>query len=39
MKRCIVERTNKAGIKPEEQNKKSKSRWENIWNEIQLKEP
>ena len=39
MKRHIVERTNKAEIRPEEQNKKTDSRWENLWKEIQLKGP
>ena len=36
-KRYIVERTNKAEIRPEEQSKKAKSCRENLWNEIQLK--
>ena len=39
MKRHIVERTNKAEIRPEEQSEKTESRRENVWNEIQLKEP
>ena len=38
-RRYIVERTNKAEIRPEEQNKKTDSRWENLWKEIQLKGP
>ena len=33
----IVEKTNKAEIKPEEQSKKTESCWENLWKEIQLK--
>ena len=37
--RYIVERTNKADIRPEEQSKKMESRRENLWNEIQLKGP
>ena len=36
-KRYIVERTNKAGIRPEEQSEKAESCQENLWNEIQLK--
>ena len=39
IKRYIVERTNKAEIKPEEQSEKMETRWENLWNEIQLKGP
>ena len=39
IKKCIVERTNKAEIKPEEQSEKAKSCWDNSWNEIQLKGP
>ena len=39
MKRYIVERTNKAEIRPEEQSEKAKSCPENLWNEIQLKGP
>ena len=35
----IVERTNKAEIRPEEQSGKVKSCWETLWNEIQLKGP
>ena len=32
----IVERTNKAEIRPEEQSENAASCWENLWNEIQL---
>ena len=32
-----VERTNKAGVRTEEQNEKAESCWENLWNEIYLK--
>ena len=39
MKRYIVERTNKAELRPEEQREKAESRQENLWNEIQLKGP
>ena len=39
MKRYIVERTNKADIRPEEQSEKTESSRENLWNEIQLKGP
>ena len=35
----IVERTNKADIRPEDQSEKMKSCRENSWNEIDLKEP
>ena len=35
----IVERTNKAEIRPDEQNEKAESCRENLWNEIQLKGP
>ena len=35
----IVERTNKAEIRPEEQSEKTESCLENSWNEIQLKGP
>ena len=38
-KRYIVERTNKAEIKPEEQIEKAESFRENSWKEIQLKGP
>ena len=37
IKRYIVERTNKAEIRREEQSEKADSWWENLWNEIQLK--
>ena len=37
MKRYIVERTNKAELRPEEENEKTESCWEKLWNEIQLK--
>ena len=37
MKRHIVERTNKAEIRPVEQSEKTESCKENLWNEIQLK--
>ena len=36
IKRDIVERTNKAEIRPEEQSEKAES-CENLWNETQLK--
>ena len=36
-KRHIVERTNKAEIRPEEQSEKMESCRENLWNEMQLK--
>ena len=39
IRRYIVERTNKAEIRPEEQNEKTESSRENLWNEIQLKGP
>ena len=39
MKRYIVERTDKAEIRPEEQSEKAESCRENSWNEIQLKGP
>ena len=35
----MVERTNKAGIRPEEQREKAESCRENLWNEIELKGP
>ena len=38
-KRYLVERTNKAVLKPEEQSEKVDSCQENLWNEIQLKGP
>ena len=37
IERHIVERTNKADIRPEEENEKAESCRENLWNEIQLK--
>ena len=37
--RHIVEKTNKAEIRPEEQIEKTESCRDNLWNEIQLKEP
>ena len=37
--RHIVERTNKAEIRPEEQSEKTESCRENLWNETQLKGP
>ena len=39
IKRYIVERTNRAEIRPEEQSEKAESLRENLWNEIQLKGP
>ena len=39
IKRHIVERTNKAEIRPEEQSEKTESCRENLWTEIQLKGP
>ena len=39
IKRCIVERTNKAEIRPEEQTEKAESCQKNLRNEIQLKGP
>ena len=39
MQRYIVERTNKAEIRPEEQSEKAESWRENLWNKIQLKGP
>ena len=38
-KRCVVERTNRAEIRPEEQSEKVGSCRENLWNEIQMKGP
>ena len=35
----IVDRTNKAKIRPEEHSKKAEICQENLWNEIQLKGP
>ena len=37
--RYIVERTNKAEIRQEEQSEKTESCRESLWNEIQLKRP
>ena len=37
MKRHIVQRTNKAEIRPEGLSQKMESCLENLWNEIQLK--
>ena len=37
IKRYIVERTNKAELRLEEQNEKAESCRKNLWNEIQLK--
>ena len=41
MQRYIVERTNKAEIRPEEQSEETETEScrENLWNEIQLKGP
>ena len=39
MKRYVIERTNKAEIRPEEQSEKAESCLENLWNEMQLKGP
>ena len=39
IQRCIVERTNRVEIRPEEQSEKAENCWENLWNEIQLKGP
>ena len=39
IKRYIVERTNKAEIRLEEQSEKAESCWENLLNEILLKGP
>ena len=39
IRRYIVERTNKAEIRLEEQSEKAESCQETLWNEIQLKEP
>ena len=39
VRRCIVERTNEAEIRPEEQSQKMESCRENLWNEIELKGP
>ena len=37
IKRCMVGRTSKAEIRPEEECEKAESGLENLWNEIQLK--
>ena len=39
IKRYIVERTDKAEIRPKEQNEKAESCQENLWSKIQLKGP
>ena len=39
IKRHIVERTNKAEVRPEEQGEKTERCREILWNEIQLKGP
>ena len=39
IKRYIVEKTNKAEIRLEEQSEKMESCRENLWNEIELKGP
>ena len=39
VKRYIVERTDKAEIRPEEQNEKTESSLKKLWNETQLKGP
>ena len=39
IKRSIVERTNKAEMRPEEQSEKAENHRENLWNEIQVKGP
>ena len=39
IKRFVVERTNKAEIRPEEHSEKSETCRENFWTEIQLKGP
>ena len=39
IKRYVVERTNKAEIRPEEQSQEAESCRENLRNEIQLKRP
>ena len=39
IKRHIVERTKKTEIRPVEQSEKTDSCQENLWNEIQSKEP
>ena len=39
MKKYIVEKANKAEIRPKEQSEKAESCRENLWNKIQLKGP
>ena len=39
IKKYVVERTNKADIRPEEQSEKADRCREKLWNEIQLKGP
>ena len=39
IKKYIVERTNKAELRPEERSEKAESCRENVWNEIQSKAP
>ena len=39
MKRYIVERNNKAEIRPEQESEEAESCRENLWNEIQLNGP
>ena len=39
IKRYIVERTNSAQIRTEEKSEKTESCQEDLWSEIQLKEP
>ena len=39
IKRDIVERANKAELRPEEQSEMAESHRENLWNGIQLKGP
>ena len=39
VKRYTVERTKKAEVRPEERVEEAESDRENLWNEIQLKEP
>ena len=39
IKRYIVERTNKAEIRPGQQSEKAETCQENLWNEIQSKGP
>ena len=39
MKRYIVERTNKAELRPKEQSEKTENYRGNLWNELRLKGP